>query len=177
MASVLAGFVALALVNIAIALNPPWPVEAFYAATLAVDITGSWCVFNMAVYSYLADITSTEKRTKRMGWMDAVWYLGGPVGTLLGGWLYESYGYVTVFVVSAILWSVCLTYVIVVVKESVRTEVPAPDGKSYEFVFDLGRAASKHYPHRGRLHLLSLMAVKLNVFLVQGHQVKIVAIN
>ena len=72
MTIVLGGFVALAIVNIVIALNPFWPVEVFYAATIAVDITGSWCIFNMAVYSYLADITPTETRTKRMGWLDAV---------------------------------------------------------------------------------------------------------
>ena len=42
LATVLAGFVAFSVVYIVTALNPNWPVEVLYAATIAVDITGSW---------------------------------------------------------------------------------------------------------------------------------------
>jgi len=42
LATVLAGFVAFSVVYIVTALNPNWPVEVLYAATTAVDITGSW---------------------------------------------------------------------------------------------------------------------------------------
>lgn len=172
MATVLGGFVAFALVYILTALNPSWPVEVLYAATLAVDVTGSWVVFNMAVYSYLADITQVESRTKRMGWMDAVWYVGGPIGTWMGGWLYHTYGYVSVFSVSAALWAICLVYVIVLVKESVVTFQTEHRGKPFLSVLDMGRAAFRSYPDRGRMHLLALMAIKLGVSLTQGHQVR-----
>ncbi len=171
MASVLAGFVAFALVYIITALNPSWPVEILFAATLVVDITGTWVVFNMAIYSYLADITPIETRTKRMGWMDAVWYLGGPIGTVLGGWLYQTYGYVTVFSVSAALWSICLVYVIVFVKESIVKREKTLKRNPYRSVVNMGRASFRRYPLRGRLHLLSLIAIKLGVSLAQGHQV------
>ena len=148
----------------------------------------------MAVYSYVADITSIETRTKRMGWLDAVWYgilfyiyyvylylcntyifaryMGGPLGTLMGGWLYQSYGTVAVFAVSGVLWLVCIFYVVVVVKESIVKPVQlTPKGKPYRYVLDLGRAVFKRYPQKGRFHLLALIAVKLGIFLVQGHQV------
>ncbi|EFX77638.1 hypothetical protein DAPPUDRAFT_247259 [Daphnia pulex] len=97
MTIVLGGFVVYALIYIVMILNPSWPVEVLYAASIAVNATGSWVVFNMAVYSYLADITAVETRTKRMGWMDAVWYMGGPIGTVMGVWLYRSYGYIAVY--------------------------------------------------------------------------------
>ena len=42
LATVLSGFIAFALVYIVTALNPSWPVEVLYAATIAVDITGTW---------------------------------------------------------------------------------------------------------------------------------------
>jgi MFS family permease len=119
MTIVLGGFVLYSVIYIITALNPSWPVEVLFAATIAVNATGSWVVFNMAVYSYLADITSAETRTKRMGWMDAVWYMGGPIGTVMGGWLYKSYGTVAVFAVSGTLWFFCIIYVVVVVKESI----------------------------------------------------------
>ncbi len=127
----------------------------------------------MAVYSYLADITSTETRTKRMGWLDAVWYMGGPLGTLMGGWLYQSYGTVAVFTVSGLMWLMCIIYIIFVVKESiVKPTETTPKERPYRYVLDLGRAVFKRYPQSGRLHLLALFAVKLGVFLVQGHQVR-----
>lgn len=173
MTVVLGGFVLYSIIYIITALNPSWPVEVLFAATIAVNATGSWVVFNMAVYSYLADITSAETRTKRMGWMDAVWYMGGPIGTVMGGWLYKSYGTVAVFAVAGTLWSFCIIYVVVVVKESVVQPLETtPKGKPYRYVLDLGRAVFKAYPHRGRVHLLLLMAVKLGVYLVQGHQVR-----
>jgi MFS family permease len=128
----------------------------------------------MAVYSYLADITPVETRTKRMGWMDAIWYMGGPIGTVMGGWLYKSYGTVAVFSVSGTLWLFCIIYVVVVVKESiVQPSETIPKRKPYRYVLDLGRAVFKAYPNRGRVHLLLLMVVKLGVFLVQGHQVSL----
>lgn len=172
MVTVLAGFVMFSVIYIITALNPSWPVEVLYAATVAVNATGSWVVFNMAVYSYLADITTMETRTKRMGWMDAIWYMGGPIGTLMGGWLYQAYGIATVFAVSGVLWLLCIIYVILIVKESIATPTETtPKGKPYRYVLDLGRAVFKAYPNRGRIHLFLLMAVKLGVFLVQGHQV------
>ena len=128
----------------------------------------------MAVYSYLADIVSIDARTKRMGWLDAVWYLGGPIGTWLGGWLYHSYGYVTVFTVSGVLWMFCFLYVVFVVKETIvpsaDVEIPSSGGFC-EVIADFRRTAIQSYPHKGRFHLYSLIALKLGVFLAQGHQV------
>lgn len=128
----------------------------------------------MAVYSYMADVVPVEARTKRMGWLDAVWYLGGPIGTWLGGWLYHSYGYVTVFAVSGVLWSFCLLYVVFVVKETIVPSEAIDSSSSAvrcDIIADLGRTAVQSYPLNGRFHLFSLMALKLGVFLSQGHQV------
>ncbi len=172
MCSVIIGFIASAGISILTVLNPSWPVEAFYAANLFIGITGTWVVFNMAVYSYMADITAVETRTQRMGWVDAVWCLGGPIGTLLGGWIYQTFGYVTVFAVSGILWIFCLMYIILVVKESVAEPESSTSGPVH-LLKDLGRAALHSYPFNGRFHLLALMAVKLGVFLTKSHHVSV----
>lgn len=171
MATVIVGFVAFALIYTLAAINPSWPVEVLYTATLAVDITGTWAVFNMAVYSYLSDITPIESRTKRMAWMDAIWYSGGPIGTWMGGLLYQSFGYVCVFSVSAALWLICLFYVVFIVQESldpVESEL-----KENPFASCRGMMSNvfQRYPHRGRLHLMALISIKLGVFFIQGHQV------
>lgn len=178
MLAVLAGFIAFAGVYLLLAFRPSWPVEVLYAATLAIDVTGSWVVFNMAVYSYVADITTPENRTKRLGVLDACWYIGGPLGRLLGGWLYRVAGYPTVFLLSIILWFICFLYVLLFVRESVdksahrlsTQEVQDARWGPLRHVVALLRTAFKSRPRHGRVHLLILLALKLMVFLVQGHQ-------
>lgn len=53
LATVLAGFVAFSVVYIVTALNPNWPVEVLYAATIAVDITGSWVYYMLLLFFFL----------------------------------------------------------------------------------------------------------------------------
>ncbi|XP_071543096.1 probable peptidoglycan muropeptide transporter SLC46 [Panulirus ornatus] len=181
MLAVLAGFIAFASVYLLMAYRPRWPVEVLYAATLAVDITGSWAVFNMAVYSYVADITSPETRTKRLGILDACWYIGNPLGRLLGGWLYKAVGYRLVFLVSIALWFVGFIYVLMFVRESVDNSVRRLSPQETQdtclgplrHVVALLRTLFKSRPGNGRIHLLILLGLKLMVFLVQGHQMQL----
>ncbi|KAK4324028.1 hypothetical protein Pmani_005315 [Petrolisthes manimaculis] len=107
MLAVLAGFAALAFVYLVEALQPTWPVWVLYLGTAVVNFTGSWVVFNMAVYSYVADITTPDSRTRRLALVDACWYMGGPLGRLLGGWVYHIGGSAPVFLISLILWMLC----------------------------------------------------------------------
>ncbi|XP_069938913.1 probable peptidoglycan muropeptide transporter SLC46 isoform X1 [Cherax quadricarinatus] len=179
MLAVLMGFVAVAAIYLVTSLNPSWPVEVLYAGPLAVDITGSWVVFNMAVYSYVADITPPENRTKRLGFLDACWYLGGPLGRLIGGWLYQFAGYPAVFFLSGVLWGFCFVYVLLWIPESVnksiqrRSEQEMKDARlgPLQHVVALLRTAFKARPGRNRMYLMILLILKLMVFLVQGHQV------
>lgn len=53
LATVLARFVAFSVVYIVTALNPNWPVEVLYAATIAVDITGSWVYYMLLLFFFL----------------------------------------------------------------------------------------------------------------------------
>ncbi|XP_045102776.1 solute carrier family 46 member 3-like [Portunus trituberculatus] len=178
MLAVLAGFVALAAAYLAEALNPEWPVQVLYAGTLAVDLMGSWVVFNMAVYSYVADISTPETRTRRLAILDAVWYLGGPLGRLLGGWLYHLAGYAVVFAVSGALWLVCFLYTLLLVRETVDRATHKPEMEldlgdarwgPLRHVVALCRTTFKARPRHGRLYLLVIVALKMAVFLVQGH--------
>lgn len=177
MLAVLAGFVACSLIYLLTAINTSWPVEVLYVATFAVDATGSWVVFNMAVYSYVADITTPENRTKRLGVLDAIWYLGGPLGRLMGGWLFPVAGYGVVFAVSAAIWVVCFFYVLLLVRESVPSaqesapqEVRDARCGAFRHVVSLLRTAFQRRPGRGRQLLLGVLAIKLLVFFTQGHQ-------
>ncbi|XP_064090389.1 probable peptidoglycan muropeptide transporter SLC46 isoform X2 [Macrobrachium nipponense] len=178
MLGVLAGFVGWSVVYILTALNPSWPVEVLLGATLCGDIMGTWVVFNMAVYSYMADITTPETRTKRMGFLDVVWYIGGPLGRLMGGWLYRWTNCIVVFAVSGALWTLCFLYVLFLVKESVNPLASSSDPEDERCsnwgplkpVFILFNTGFKKRPGNRRSLLFYLLMLKLMVFLIQGHQ-------
>ena len=173
----LAGFTLLGLSYLAVALVPAWPVETLLAGTLAVNATGSWAAFNMAVYGFIADVSSPQSRAKRMGVVDFCWYAGSPLGTMLGGFILKYYGYVAVFAVSTFLWALCLVYTVFFVQESMsfdentnKTSVCTKCGPLKEVV-SLFRSCLRKRPQRGRTYLISVILLKLAVFLVQGHQV------
>ena len=49
---------------------------------------GGFTVVNLAVYSYMADISSIQDRTRRFGILESMTYIGGSLGGLIGGlWL------------------------------------------------------------------------------------------
>ncbi|XP_076030078.1 putative peptidoglycan muropeptide transporter SLC46 isoform X2 [Oratosquilla oratoria] len=180
MVFVLGGFVGLALLYLLMSLNPHWPVEVLLGATFVVDITGSWVVFNMAVYSYMADITTPETRTKRMGFVDAVWYLGSPIGMLLGGWMFRYLGFASVFITSAVLWTVCFLYTLFIIPESRSPEQrltyqehqnSTGDGRfgPLGYVVSLFRTIVREREEFSRWHIIALLALKLGVFFTQGH--------
>ncbi|KAK3867282.1 hypothetical protein Pcinc_027250 [Petrolisthes cinctipes] len=195
MLAVLAGFAALAVVYLVEALQPTWPVEVLYLGTAVVNLTGSWVVFNMAVYSYVADITTPDTRTRRLALVDACWYMGGPLGRLLGGWVYHVGGSAPVFLISLILWVLCFLYVLILIPESVR-EKPTPQTTTtttlteghqsggccsscsstscscgpLQHIASLARTACGKRDGHERSHLLITLIVLLLVTLGQGHQ-------
>lgn len=177
MAVVMVGFIALGAVYLIVAIQESWPVEVLLLGTSACDISGTWVVFNMVVYSYVADVTNPKNRTKRMGILDFCWYIGSPLGSLLGGWLYKYAGYAAVFGTSTVLWSICLLYVIFIVKESRPRSTEEETGNlrakcgPLQNVISMFNTGIKKRQGNARLHLFVLTGLKLCVILIQGHMV------
>lgn len=48
-------------------------------------LTGGWFVMLMGVFSYIADITTEEERTLRIGILNVCFSVGVPIGTALSG--------------------------------------------------------------------------------------------
>ena len=81
------------------------------------DLTGGAAAFYLASYSLMVDITTPETRTKRLSLLDSWACIGYAIGLPLGTFLKESYGFVTLFSISACLRLSCILYVVFVVKE------------------------------------------------------------
>ncbi|XP_064095354.1 LOW QUALITY PROTEIN: probable peptidoglycan muropeptide transporter SLC46 [Macrobrachium nipponense] len=95
-----------------------WPVEYLLIVALLDSLGGGAVSFLTAANSYISDVTSEETRTSRLGLANSIWFLGGPMGTLLGTFIYKAGGYVALFGTSLGMYVVALVYIIVFVPES-----------------------------------------------------------
>ena len=82
----------------------------------------------MAIFSYIADITTTEDRTFRIGIITLILTLFNSVVQLLTGYLYQGIGFYGVYSIVAVLYFAGIIYCVFVVKESRK---PKPLPKNY----------------------------------------------
>lgn len=87
-----------------------WPVEYILIAALMDSLGGGNVSFLTAANAYISDVTSEETRTSRVGFANSIWYLGGPIGTLLGTYIYKYGGYQILFGTSVFMYIISLVY-------------------------------------------------------------------
>ena len=87
-----------------------WPVEYLLMAALMDSLGGGNVSFLTAANAYISDVTSEESRTTRVGLANSIWFLGGPIGTLLGTYIYMYGGYQILFGTSLVLHCISLVY-------------------------------------------------------------------
>ncbi|XP_052752601.1 proton-coupled folate transporter-like isoform X2 [Galleria mellonella] len=80
-------------------------------------LTGGWYTMILGAFSYLADITSKETRTFRIGILNLCMTVGFPIGMGLSGVLLKRLGFYGVFTISAILQFINFFYVLFVIKD------------------------------------------------------------
>ncbi|KAH9639369.1 hypothetical protein HF086_002058 [Spodoptera exigua] len=99
------------------------PVEVA-AVTEAIfpALTGGWFTMFMGVFSYIADITTEEQRTLRIGIVNLFHSVGVPVGAALSGILVRKIGLYGVFSVSATLYVLSFIYCFVRIKEVKKSD-------------------------------------------------------
>ncbi|KAG7163984.1 Proton-coupled folate transporter-like 5 [Homarus americanus] len=95
-----------------------WPVEYLLAVALLDSLGGGTVSFLTAANSYISDVTSEESRTSRVGLANSIWFLGGPIGTLIGTYIYKAGGYQVLFGTSLSMYVVSLFYISFFLPES-----------------------------------------------------------
>ncbi len=85
---------------------------------LSIGFTGSFGTFYIALISYIADITNEESRTKRLGILESMVFIGGTGGLLLAGIIIKNAGFAAVYLFVVILYITILIYVGFKLKES-----------------------------------------------------------
>ncbi|XP_067006842.1 probable peptidoglycan muropeptide transporter SLC46 [Anabrus simplex] len=112
-----------------------WPLEvAGVIEALFPSLGGGFMTIVMAALSYIADVTTEESRTFRIGVVNMLVTLGIPVGTALSGVLLKPVGYYGMFSITAFMYFLGFIYGITRVKE---TREPIPRPKDVTFLHDL----------------------------------------
>jgi len=87
-----------------------WPVETLYVAAILDTIGGGAVSFLTTANAYITDVTNERQRTARVGTANSIWFLGGPLGTFIGTYIYMYGGFLAVFTTSAIGYSWSFLY-------------------------------------------------------------------
>ncbi|KAJ8919035.1 hypothetical protein NQ315_016941, partial [Exocentrus adspersus] len=142
-------------------------VEGFFPA-----ITGGWFTMFMGVFSYIADVTTIDMRTLRIGIVNVFCSLGIPVGLALSGVLYKKIGFYGVFSISAVMYVMALYYGWKKVKEPKKIDVPTLPNQPCAFIrdffdvrhlMDTFRVAFKQGENNRKLKVMLLMLVVMVV--------------
>jgi len=82
------------------------------------DCTGGYVCFYLACYSYIADVSEPEKRTKRLAYLDGLWPLGFYIGNASSGIIKVRLGYMYNFSLGMLCAVAAMAYTYVFVPDS-----------------------------------------------------------
>lgn len=101
-----------------------WPlwVTALIQA-LPSAMTGGYAIALMGSYSFIADMTTVESRTFRIGLVGIIVTLGIPFGTSISGVLTEAVGYYGIFGINLALYIIGCLYIVFRIKNIRATEI------------------------------------------------------
>ncbi|KAK8724276.1 hypothetical protein OTU49_011315, partial [Cherax quadricarinatus] len=95
-----------------------WPVEVIYFVTLLEALGGANAGLLSSTVSYISDISKEEQRTSRISTANSIWFLGGPLGTLIGALIIKYSGYDLALGLVLLAYFLTAVYVIIFIKES-----------------------------------------------------------
>ncbi|CAD7014379.1 uncharacterized protein LOC101463441 [Ceratitis capitata] len=98
------------------------PVNPWYYVLAVVphSILGGNCVFSVAAFCFISDVTDTKTRPYRMIFMEAFFFIGLMGGSLLSSFVYAATGATTTFMISGLLMCGATVFIVVCVPESLH---------------------------------------------------------
>ena len=100
-------------------LRDDLPISFLLIGSLVVGFFGNFSVINFAVYSYASDVSAHTGRTRQIGILESMTYIGGTLSLVLGGtWIKNLQTYSPPFWCIIACNLVIIVYVIVALPES-----------------------------------------------------------
>uniref|UniRef100_A0A1A9WMT9 Major facilitator superfamily (MFS) profile domain-containing protein n=1 Tax=Glossina brevipalpis TaxID=37001 RepID=A0A1A9WMT9_9MUSC len=120
------------------AISRYYPVNPWYyiLPVLPHSILGGNCVFSVAAFCYISDITDTKTRPYRMISFEVFLALGLTSGSFLSSFVYAATNATTTFAISGILMVLITSYVAIVVPESLPIKTTNEKDTNVEIIKD-----------------------------------------
>lgn len=93
---------------------------SFLIGSVVHGCFGKTAMITMAANSYVTDITDADKRTKKLGFLAAMQFIGMCFGSLLGGVLTDTTSILTTFLVVSILNFLVVALALATLKETIQ---------------------------------------------------------
>ena len=107
------------------------PLTFILLGSLVSGILGNYSIVNFAVYSYASDVSAETGRTRHIGVLESMTYLGGTLSLVLGGvWITKSHSFTSPFWCVIACEAVILLYVILALPESWKRRCVSTSGHS-----------------------------------------------
>ncbi|CAL1284797.1 unnamed protein product [Larinioides sclopetarius] len=138
-------------------------VEFIFIPAAFVGFSGGMVTVMTVLYSYASDTTTFGKRTIKYAFLEFAFGMAMPLGQLAGGWLFQWFGYIPVFLVSTCCHIFSLVFVICVLQETKGLDnkdswrIKFGNLWSFKPVLESIRATIKPRPNKGRLQILLLI--------------------
>ncbi|XP_069180626.1 lysosomal proton-coupled steroid conjugate and bile acid symporter SLC46A3 [Procambarus clarkii] len=95
-----------------------WPVEVIYFVTFLEALGGANVGLLSSTVSYISDVSKEAQRTSRISTANSMWFLGAPIGTLVGALIIKYSGYNMALGLVLLAYVFLTLYVVVFIKES-----------------------------------------------------------
>ena len=97
-----------AFLVIVVTYTVPDKMYLYLIGSFVSGLTGGYAVFNFAVYSYIADISTIARRTLKLSILESMTYFGAALSSFISGIWIEREGYILPF------WGIFACYVLVI---------------------------------------------------------------
>ena len=90
---------------------------------------GGFTVMNLAVYSYVADVSGTDERTSRFGILESMTYIGGSLSGVIGGLWIKNGHYIQPFYCVGVLYTT--VFIMIIMPHLIPESVNIRDNKTF----------------------------------------------
>ncbi|CAD5120959.1 unnamed protein product [Dimorphilus gyrociliatus] len=117
-------------------VNLPLPMVLAFCGVALTGVLGQTFLMTMACYSYAADVTTSEKRTKKFDMLQAMQYVGSLIGSLIPVFISAKWGSDFMFNIVMALSTLGIMIAIFLADETVDTKGLTESSKHYLVSFE-----------------------------------------
>ena len=100
---------------------PSLPIHVLLVGAFFNGVYGSYSVINFAAYSYASDVSAHSGRTRQIGVLESMTYLGATFSQIVGGvWVYRTTSFAPLFWFILACQALVMLYTIIALPESLK---------------------------------------------------------